>query len=465
MKIGLWQATAALLVLCCGILKTGDIVEAGDAQRQLRIATFQADATPPIGSPLCFGFVPPAKEIVDPLSARGIVLLGAGEPIVLCAVDWVGIGNSGYDAWRTALAEAAGTVPNRVTIHVLHQHDAPGCDFDSSRVLAEAQIADKAFDDRFLREVIRKVAMAVRVSLAKAQPVSHVGIGVGTVAKVASNRRILGPDGKVKIVRYSSSTIPEAIAAPEGTIDAKVRLVSFWNNDQPLVSMTFYATHPQSYYGQGGVSADFVGLARALREEAQPGVFHLHFNGAAGNVAAGKYNNGQPALRPVLARRLYNGMKSAWDATVRFPISPQDVRWSFRTVSLPLRDFLYDENHLKATLHSPRLDTKTRIQAGMHLAYARCVNAGRTINVNCLSLKSARILFLPGELFVEYQLAAQQMRPRDFVAMAAYGDYGPEYIGTQISYSQGGYETGPASRTAPAVEGVLMRAERELLRD
>ena len=31
---------------------------------------------------------------------------------------------------------------------------------------------------------------------------------------------------------------------------------------------------------------------------------------------------------------------------------------------------------------------------------------------------------MPGELFVEYQLAAQQMRPNDFVAMAAYGDYG-----------------------------------------
>jgi hypothetical protein len=48
--------------------------------------------------------------------------------------------------------------------------------------------------------------------------------------------------------------------------------------------------------------------------------------------------------------------------------------------------------------------------------------------------------------------------------MAAYGDYGPEYIGTKIAYSQGGYETGPVSRTAPEVEDVLMKAMRELLR-
>jgi len=62
-----------------------------------------------------------------------------------------------------------------------------------------------------------------------------------------------------------------------------------------------------------------------------------------------------------------------------------------------------------------------------------------------------------GELFVEYQLAAQQMRPDGIVCMAAYGDYGTGYIGTEIAYSQGGYETQPSSsNTAPQVERVLM---------
>ena len=76
------------------------------------------------------------------------------------------------------------------------------------------------------------------------------------------------------------------------------------------------------------------------------------------------------------------------------------------------------------------------------------------------------MLHLPGELFVEYQLAAQALRPDLFVAMAAYGDYAPGYIGTEVAYAQGGYETGPhASLVAPAVEGVLMEAIKRLLRD
>jgi hypothetical protein len=73
------------------------------------------------------------------------------------------------------------------------------------------------------------------------------------------------------------------------------------------------------------------------------------------------------------------------------------------------------------------------------------------------------VVHMPGELFVEYQLAAQEMLPDKTVCMAAYGDYGPGYIGTEISYSQGGYETGIASRVAPEVEDVLMSAVRDLL--
>ena len=79
---------------------------------------------------------------------------------------------------------------------------------------------------------------------------------------------------------------------------------------------------------------------------------------------------------------------------------------------------------------------------------------------------------MPGELFVEYQLAAQQMVDGDAeVMMAAYGDYGPGYIGTEAAYDYGPlcYETaqGPpprgTSRVAPEAEHVLMSAMRTLL--
>ncbi len=93
--------------------------------------------------------------------------------------------------------------------------------------------------------------------------------------------------------------------------------------------------------------------------------------------------------------------------------------------------------------------------------YNRC-KEGRKIDIQCLTLGDAKILFMPGELFVEYQLAAKKMRPDLFVAMAAYGDFGPHYIGTKIAYSQGGYEVS-ASDVSSEVEKILMSAVRKLL--
>ena len=64
---------------------------ASPAGAQLGIATFQVDATPDIGDALCFGLCQPASRVDDRLTARGVVLLNAGPPIVLCAVDWEGL--------------------------------------------------------------------------------------------------------------------------------------------------------------------------------------------------------------------------------------------------------------------------------------------------------------------------------------------------------------------------------------
>ena len=434
----------------------------GVAQAELSVAAFQVDATPPLGCPLEDGAVKPAAEIVAPLTARGIVLMGAGKPIVLAAVDWVGIANQGWDEWREALARAAGTTPDRVTVHTLHQHDAPGYDPVAERLLAKHGLAHQLTDIAFAQRTIQKAAEAVRQAVENPKKVTHIGLGQAKVDKVASNRRVLGPDGKVKYVRYTACRIPEAIAAPEGTIDPYLRTISFWDKGRPVAALTYYATHPQSYYGQGGVNPDFPGMARAMRESALPGVALIHFNGAGGNIGAGKYNDGSPEMRPELARRLAAGMKAAWDATVKKPIRAEDVEWRILPVTLPLSARLKDPVALRNALDDTAAAPRARGTAARDLTWIE--RESRPIPLTCLRLGTAYIVHMPGELFVEYQLAAEKVRPNDFVAMAAYGDYGPGYIGTRIAYSQGGYETGPVSRVSPDVEDVLMGALPKLLK-
>jgi hypothetical protein len=432
-------------------------------EKPLRIAVFETEVTPPLGTPLCDGLVPPAKEIVDPLSARGIILFADDKPIVLGAVDWVGIGNSGHTAFREAIAKVAGTTKDRVCVHCLHQHDAPGCDFEADELLAAQKLGGKLFDPTFAHKAIDRLARAVEKAAQKPRTVTHIGVGKAKVSEVASTRRVMGPDDKVKFVRYSSCKDEKIRAEPEGLIDPYVQVLAFFDGPTPLASLTYYATHPQSYYGKGGVSCDFPGLARSLREKALPGPLHVHFNGAGGNVTAGKYNDGSVGNRPVLAERLAKGMKEAYESIKKEPVDASKVSWRFTSAALPVSK-LYATKELKEKIADPEQKEAARLVAARNYVWARRCEAGETIDMQCLQVGPAYVLHMPGELFVEYQLAAQKMRPDSAVMMAAYGDYGTGYIGTSIAYTQGGYETGPVSRVAPEVESVLMKAMRELLR-
>ena len=435
---------------------------AGAQSSGLSLAVFDIDATPPIGSMMAYDPVTNKWDLS--LRARGVVLLGAGPPIVLCAVDWLGIANESHDAFRGGLARAAGTIPERVAVHVLHQHDAPDSDFSAEQLLKKAGMPTRQYESGFQRQVLSELERAVQAALPSAQPITHLGLGEASVNQVASNRRIMGPDGKVRAVRYTATPDPALRAEPEGTIDPILSLVSFWNGGQPLAVLSYYATHPQSYYRTGIPNPDFPGVARFLRQLAVPAALHVHFNGAGGNIGAGKYNDGSPGNRRVLAERLADGMRRAWDATEREPLTPGLVGWGVEPVSLPVAGDL-DEAQFQAQLkeHDQRLLTSG---GASRLAWLRRRAAGHRIEVTCLRLGRARILHLPGELFVEYQLAAKAMRPDLFVALAAYGDYGPWYIGTAVAYDQGGYETTPpASNVGPGAEVELMGAIRKLLQD
>ncbi len=446
------------LLLACVLAVGAAILFAGNSApvSGLRVATFDLDATPPVGSRLTYD---PMID-VGPLGlrCRGMVLMGAGDPIVLCAVDWIGIANEGHDAFRATLAKAAGTKPERVAVHVLHQHDAPICDFTTERILRTAGMDPEVFDSSWQRKWLDHLGQTVSKSLAKTTPVTHVGFGEGKVEQVASNRRILGPDGKVKSVRFTACKDPAIRAEPEGVIDPIASAVSLWNNDTPVVVLTYFATHPQSYYRTGIANPDFPGMARFLRDQ-ELSVLHVHFNGAAGNIGAGKYNDGSIANRPVLAKRLADGLRKAWDGSQKQPLSAEDISWKTVGVALPPRENLKAE-----TLKSQLKPNDGILSAAMQLAWLERCQQGHKIELQRLRLGTVDILHFPGELFVEYQLEAKKVAGSRHVAFAAYGDYGPGYIGTEIAYSQGGYETQPSSSfVAPAVEKVLFDGIRQLL--
>ncbi|MBI0400357.1 alpha/beta hydrolase [Cyclobacterium marinum] len=424
-------------------------------EKGLTLALFDVDATPPIGSLLAYD--PLEKKDDLGLRAKGVIISGSGLPIVICAIDWIGIANESQDAFKSRLAKAASTLPSRVAVHTLHQHDAPISDWGAEKILKDAGLDPKAYESSFDKVLLDNLEEAIKNALKDPKPITHIGKGKGIVEKVASNRRIIGADGHVAYTRTSATKDKKIRDFPEGLIDPEVSLVSFWNGEEPLAVFSYYAVHPQSYYLTKIANPDFPGIARYMRQLDVPEAMHVHFNGAGANVTAGKYNDGAKINRKILAERLAKGMKDAWENTVKTKITYKDVYWQQEPILLPPK-----ENLPKIAQEMRTQNARWLTNNVQKLAWYNRHALGKKIEISCLTIADVKILHLPGELFVEYQLAAKAERKDLFVTMAAYGDYGPFYIGPSSAYSEGGYEVG-TSPVTEAAEPIIMGAIKKML--
>jgi len=426
----------------------------------LNLCVFEADVTPPPGSPLCGGLVEPVAGVDDPLFARGLVFLSGAPPVVLAAIDWCELRNGAHDLWRESLAEAAGTTPERVIATTVHQHDAPIVDTAAQRLFDEHGIEPAICDVAWHAAVLRNACDALRESLARPAAVDEIGLGAGPVERFASNRRPLGDDGKVVRPRFSAMPGDDPVVAlPEGLIDPSLRSLSFHSNGRPVAVVSCYASHPMSHYGKGQVSADTVGLARRRREAELRGATQVYVTGCGGNLAAGKYNDGSPEMRSALADRLAEGMRAAWRSQVRYPTKGI----SFRSVPLDVSAAVSirgAEAEFGPLLDDPNSDRYARWRAASGLAFVRRLASGRSLDVPAFDFGPSVLVALPGEPFVEYQLAAQHMSEDKAVIVAGYGDCGLGYLCTDASHGEGGYEP-TATFLQTGAESLVMEALRQ----
>ena len=409
----------------------------GAAKAGAEVTTFTADVTPPPGEPLGFTYAP-TRVVEHPLLAKGIVLRDAGGTYVLCALDWCEIHNGSYELFRQKIARAARTSPSRVAVQTLHQHTAPAYNTETQQILNKIQGASPRKGLEFLEEAATQTAAAVEKATVQWKSLTPVGTSWASVDQVASSRRIQQPDGTI-LARMSSATDPEQQKAPEGAIDGYLRTLTFFDSGTPVVRAHYYATHPQTYYRDGRVTYDVPGIARE-RLEKESGVFQVYFTGCGGDIGMGKYNDGTPARRPALVDRLYDGMvRSIKDVHVE-PVSR--LQWTTADVRFPLRsDEAFSEEASRKILADGKAPAFAAFNAAWVLAQVARAKADRPFQLSCLAIGSCRILHLPGEPFVEYQLYAQRLRPELFIAVAGYGDCGTGYICTDRAYSdKGGYE-------------------------
>jgi hypothetical protein len=402
----------------------------------------------------------PLRTVEEPLLAKGIVLEAAGQRYVLCALDWCELCNGSYDAMRSKIAQAAGTVTSHVALQTIHQHTAPMVDMDSQKLLAEAGFPHGIhIDPEVYADIEQRVVASVKQSIDRFEPFDRIGVGQAKVDRVASSRRPRDKDGNLRPRFSAAATDPVMRELPEGKIDPFVKTITFARGDKPLVRLHYYATHPQSKYGNNRATSDVPGIARE-KLQAKEGVFQVYFTGCAGDITLGKYNDGSPKDREDLAARLFAGMEASIAATKLGPVG--EIQWRTCPVVFPRRTdsgFTLNDSlaHMKAPNNSPVL----RFYAGaLRAAFHR--RAGTPIEFTSLQIGNVHIVHLPGEPFVDFQLYAQSLKPNDFVAVAGYGDCGTGYVCPEKAYAEGGYEP-TDSVLKPESEILVKKAIAKLL--
>lgn len=96
------------------------------------------------------------------------------------------------------------------------------------------------------------------------------------------------------------------------------------------------------------------------------------------------------------------------------------------------------------------------------LSWLRRLEQRTPIVLSSLHAGDVRLLHLPAECFVQYQLRAQETAASCFVATAAYGDGGPWYIPVKEEYPCGGCEVSGAF-CDPEIDGLLTAGMKRLL--
>lgn len=421
----------------------------------IRISTFQVDCTPPTGSMVGLNPDSKAGETGDPLYMRAIVLDCEGEISILAALDYCALLNTSYDDFRYAMANAVNADAGRIIIHCVHQHDAPLLDFQATNYIGK----NNYYSHKWFNSVIKKCAEAARASLRKAIKVKKIGYSETRLHGYASNRRIKLPDGSVQM--RSSRCSDKAIKnMPVGIIDPMLRTIAFTGSeDRIIASMSFYATHPQTCNDGKNFSADAPGEALSLLKNDFPDSLHLFCTGAAGNVGVGKYSspNNLEGNRRHFGFLLANGIAHNLQS-LRYN-DANDAVWS--QISFPFPVKTLNRGEMLEEISSQKTPQVRRIS---NIAILCCDDYHHNPDyiIRLFNLSGVKLLFLPGEPFVEYQLYAQSLIPDEFLAVAANCCDNFLYLPTAEAVDTG-YEGNFFCRTTSDFEPMFKSAAKKLL--
>jgi len=361
----------------------------------IRAGVATADITPPAGSLMAaFPRGPQrrprrAEGVHDSLHARVLCLSDGHQQIALCAADVAMFDQTDVERIRHGAGQ---TVPDlcgpRLILAGSHTHSGP----ETTYMFGNTE------DDPWIREMNVRIVDAVVKAHAAMQPV-RLRAARGR-AELAHNRRATDSNGK-SIMVFNHH--PEVTTGPT---DPDLPVLCLNTKDGRALAIVYnFAAHALTI-GPNNLlfTADFPGVASARIEARYPGCTALFLNGAAGNQHPRRSMGNDFAVTEEIGAALA-------------------------------------ERVLQATACADAVEDPDLAFLSEYLTFPHRLHPGRQVDVELSCFRLGRVLaaVVPGEPFIEFQLAFKRALASKIGMFVGYANGSRGYIPTRAAFQDGGY--------------------------
>ena len=425
----------------------------------------QVEITPTAGVHLAgsVGVFRPARSVADPLFARAVVFEAGGRRICFLGLDVTIITEEYTKRIRSAAARRWAIDHDAVMVHATHTHSAPAIghfllDRDFPTLPARFEFlrgGNGAYSDWATDRAVEAIGRAIDAL----QPV-QVGFDSAVKDGLAFNRRGVTRDGSAIMpwlyTHWDKPLGPTNIRYIEGPTDPEVGVLCACTEDMRIHAMLLHFTcHPVNMFvrATNAVAADWPGawaeyLCSYLGEEGAA----LILNGCSGNI------NPWPAFEANFTpdhRRMGRALSDATrDVIEHMNFQDQGViDWRLAHVSLPVREpepeQLAQAQRILAehpTLPEDDRSSGCTVRDWTWAASLVSVDLMRQrspileYEIQVFRIGDCAFVGLPGEPFVEGQLAIKIASPAAQTYVASCCSHFVGYVPTPEALTRGGHE-------------------------
>ncbi len=435
--------------------------------KQLSAGAAMVDISPPAGTHLAgsgAGDHRPTKAVLDPLFAKSIVFEAAGRRVCLVILDLTIVTSEYSDRIRAAICEQTGIEQDAIMVQATQTHSAPSMGYfmldpdfplETSDETEYLRGAEHAYGDRAADAAVEAAVEAA----GRLQP-ARIGLGRGVSGDLAFNRRGIRRDGTILMPRpLGRDQQPFGISDVcylEGPMDPEVGVCCVQDmNMKPLAFLLHYTCHPVNAYGNSDTfldaSADWPGAwSREMQQAFGPDAVPLVVNGCCGNI--NPWHPFDSDFRPD-HQRMGRGLSCLSERIVRDMTFTGEAALDTRIekIALPFREIPDDRLREVAAIldehPEPPREADGQVEPRwFRAASTRSVELCRrrdgefSYEIQAFHIGDLCIVGLPGEPFVEGQLALKLNSAAPYLFPAHLTTHYVGYLPTREAYSRGGHE-------------------------